>query len=156
MFVPGQESDGRVLSLLTIWSWNCAENVLYFSLGKYIKIEQISNTLTGINTWMEEHSRSHHVKKYQLNMTSFAISYQGQWCTHKILHKTRTLTSILLNGNCYFLIHNLLCYVTVTSLVVLLAWFVILRQDINAIGTLQSFFSPPETIRHMNVLLVPG
>ena len=56
--VPGQESDDLLFSLLTIWSWHCAENVLYFSLGKYIKIEQISNTLTGINTWMEEHSRS--------------------------------------------------------------------------------------------------
>ena len=48
---------------------------------------QISNTLTGINTWMEEHSRSHHIKRRHFNMTSFVISYQGQWCTQKTLRK---------------------------------------------------------------------
>ena len=105
---------------------------------------------------MEEHSRSHHGKIHHFNMTSFAISYQDQLCTQKTLHKTLKLTSILLNGNVYLSMHNLLCYVTVTSVVVLLTCFVILGQDINAIGTLQSFFSPPETIRHNHVLLVPG
>ena len=84
----------------------CA-NYFCFSSGKYTKIEQISSTLTGFNTGLEERPICYHFKRHHVNMTLFTISYQGQWCTQKVLHKTWKCTSALFYGDVYFSMHNL-------------------------------------------------
>ena len=56
---------------------------------------------------MEERPRCHHFKRHHVNMTLFTISYQGQWCTQKVLHKTWKCTSALFYGDVYFSMHNL-------------------------------------------------
>jgi hypothetical protein len=99
--VSGQKSDScvfvckrhRFSLILRFWYLilklfgQCAIFVFCFSLGKYIKIEYISSTLTGFNTGLKEHSRSHYFKIHHVNMTLLTISYQDHWCTQKTLHK---------------------------------------------------------------------
>ena len=147
--MPGQKSDScvfvckrhRFSLILRFWYlilklfWQCAIFVFCFSLGKYIKIEYISSTLTGFNTGLKEHSRSHYLKIHHVNMTLLTISYQDHLCTQKTLHKMRIDFNSVIWKFLFFSTQSLILrYSYVCSC--FSACVVILEQYIYAIGNI--------------------